>query len=128
MKKIILLLIFTLSAVIISSSSFSEWKRTFIIGKGLATYYIDFDRVRKNDGYVYWWSLIDFTKAINGNLSMMGYNQGDCKMFRQKLLSLVSYKENMGKGAGKTTEGSKKWEYPQPNTANENILRRLCVN
>ena len=57
---------------------------------------------------------------------MMGYNQGDCKMYRVKLLSLMVYKKNMGRGEGERHSGTNIWKYPIPNSANENSLKRLC--
>ena len=109
-----------------SSKSFSKWTKTFIIGKGAAIHYMDFDSFRKKNGYVYWWSLVDFAKPKKGILSMMGYNQGDCKMYRRKVLSIVTYKKNMGRGASNTYDGDDKWIYPRPKTAHQDALKRLC--
>ena len=126
MNNLIRILIIILSVVMFSSKSFSKWTETFMIGKGEAIHYIDFDRIRKKNGYVYWWSLIDFSKPNKGILSIMGYAQGDCKMYRRKVLSIVTYKKNMGRGTSKTYDGDDKWIYPRPKTAHEDALKRLC--
>ena len=58
-----LLLIFTLlvSTVFFSSPSYSEWTRMRGNASGM-NFYLDFGRIRKIDGYVYWYDLIDLFK------------------------------------------------------------------
>ena len=70
--------------------------------------------------------MIDLKKPNNAFFSMMGYNQGDCKMYRVKLLSLMVYKKNMGRGEGERHSRTNIWKYPIPNSANENSLKKLC--
>ena len=65
------------------------------------TYYVDFDRIIKVDGYVYYWFLGDYLKPTKlGILSFRVYSQGDCKLFRFKSLSYSFHKEPMGGGTG----------------------------
>ena len=65
------------------------------------TFYVDFDRMRTNGSYVYYWQLSDFLEPINyGVLSDKVYNQGDCNMFRYKKLSKSYFKQPMGEGSG----------------------------
>jgi hypothetical protein len=46
------------------------------------THYVDFERIKKHDGYVYWWDLTDLLKPNEyGILSGKAYKQGDCKSF-----------------------------------------------
>ena len=66
------------------------------------------------------------SKPHKGVLSIMGYAQGDCKKYRRKVLSLVTYEKNMGKGTSKSYDGDNKWIYPRPKTAHEDALIRLC--
>ena len=64
-------------------------------------FYVDFERIRKHGGYVYWWDLSDLLKPTEtGMSSAKVYRQGDCKLFRYKSLSFSSYKEPMGGGTG----------------------------
>jgi len=85
MKKLILILLF--STVMFSSSSYAEWTKVNESVDG-DTSYVDFERMRKHDGYVYWWELADYLKPTStGTLSVKVYNQGDCKLFRYKILS-----------------------------------------
>jgi hypothetical protein len=117
------LLIFTL---MFSTSSYAEWTKVAKTVNGV-TFYVDFERIRKHGGYVHWWTLSDYSKpTIHGDLSHRNYQQGDCKLFRHKLLSWSFHKEPMGGGAdsgGRVVSG---WKYPPPNSADEVILKRVC--
>ena len=94
------------------------------------TYYVDFQRIRKHDSYVYWWVLTDFLKPDeDGDLSYKAYHQGDCKLFRYKYLSVSRYKEPMGSGSGfnvPTASLPKDWNYPSPKSSIEIILKAIC--
>ncbi len=92
------------------------------------TAYVDFERIRKHDGYVYWWELIDLLKPDeDGDLSSKTYIQGDCKKFRYKTLSYSFHKEPMGGGTGDVQESVKKgWKYPTPDSSGEIILKTVC--
>ena len=68
MKKLLFLstLIFT---VMFSSTSFADWTKVL---KGVEgnTCYVDFYRIRKHGGYVYWWELVEYLKPNKyGSLS-----------------------------------------------------------
>ena len=93
-----------------------------------ATYYVDFDRVRKVDGYVYYWMLVDYLKPKKfGDLSGKLYKQGDCKLFRDKILSASFHPEPMGKGIGENLNPKNpEWEYPPPHSAGEVTLKSVC--
>ena len=92
------------------------------------TYYVDFDRIRTNGGYVYFWELQDLLKPDeDGDLSYKGYMQGDCEMFRVKTLSGIFYKQPMGEGSGKRyTSSNPEWIYLPPNSTGEEILKQVC--
>ena len=76
MRKLTLItLVFTL---MFSSTSFAEWTKVGESVKG-NTFYVDFERIRKHGGYVYWWDLSDLLEPDKyGGLSAKMYNQGDC--------------------------------------------------
>ncbi len=116
-------LVFT---VMFSSTSFGEWTE---LDKGVSgdTYYVDFERIRKHNGYVYWWQLRDYLKPYQGVLSTKMYHQSDCKLFRYKILSFSFHKEPMGGGTGRVQEPIQKgWKYPNPDSINEFILKSVC--
>jgi hypothetical protein len=124
-----LLLIFTLifSTLMFSSPSYAKWTKVSKNVKG-NTYYVDLERIRKHDGYVYWWQLGDYLKPTKyGDLSSKTYNQVDCKLFRFKSLSYSFHKEPMGGGTGVMDNvPDKEWRYPSPNSVNEIILKSVC--
>ena len=95
-----------------------------------STFYVDFDRIRKHDGYVYYWELRNSLKpSPTGLLSGKVYSQVDCKLFRFKFLSYSFHKEPMGGGIGDTEKPvgeNGDWQYPTPNSSNEDILKQVC--
>ena len=93
------------------------------------TFYIDFERIRKVDGYVYWWDLSDFPKPVMRRyLSSTIYYQGDCKLFRVKGLSVVIHKQPMGRDVGEVTNyKNPEWKYTPPNSVIERTLKAVCV-
>ena len=124
-----LLTIFTLVfTMMFSSTSFAEWTEVSKNERG-DTQYVDFERVRKVDGHVYFWLLNDFLKPITDMklLSSKTYRQVDCKSFGFKNLSYVYHKESMGRDNGESAESvNKDWRYPQPNTVDEFLVKLVC--
>ena len=92
------------------------------------TFYVDFERIRKHEGYVYFWVLLDYLKPDQlGDLSSTDYFQGDCKLMGLKFLSSSRHKEPMGRGTGETdNKPDKEWRYPPPNSSIEFILKSVC--
>ena len=108
--------------------SYGEWTK---VSEGIRgdTTYVDFDRIEKHGGYIYWWSLTDYVKASpTGTWSNQMYSQGDCKVFRFKTLSFSFYKERMGGGTvhNVVEPQNKCWSSPVPNTKGETILKAVC--
>ena len=126
MHRVTLILTFLLS-LMFSSPSYSEWTW---LGEGVngTTFYVDFERIRKHGGSVYYWILSDLSKPINnGSLSGQLYAEGDCKLFRLKDLSYSFHSQPMGRGTGVANiSKNPKWYYPSPNSVNETILKSVC--
>ena len=122
-----LLTIFTLVfTLMFSSTSFADWTKVDVGANG-NTNYVDFERIRKVDGFVYFWDLSDYLKPYEtGMLSTKIYYQGDCKLFRFKGLSYSFHKEPMGGGTGRVVEPDENWKYPPPNSVSETILKSVC--
>ena len=127
MKKLILIFTLLFSTVMLSSPSYAEWTKVNKDADG-NTNYIDFEGLRKIDGYVYWWILSDILHpTLQGHLSSRTYNQGDCKLFRVKYLSWAFHIEPMGGGAGGSGGPiNPEWNYPPPNSAMESMLKAVC--
>ena len=119
-------LVFT---VMFSSTSFAGWTKVSSNMGKQNTYFVDFERIRKVDGFVYFWTLSDYSKPLEGTLSTKIHWQGDCKLLRNKVLSFSSHKEPMGGGTGENLSIPKKhkdWQYPPPNSVSEFILKSVC--
>ena len=127
MKKIISILTVFLSFFLFPQTSLSEWTLVVENLDNGGKYYVDFDRIRQKNGYVYYWSLGDFKKPIMDNyISSKVYEMGDCEIFRKKILTFSVYEGRMGQGKSETFESSGKWEYPEPGSTIETTLRSVC--
>ncbi len=131
MKNIVLIFTLLVSAGILPSA-YAEW--TKVSKNRKATYYIDFNKVREVDGYLFYWILGDYPKRTkNGDLSGMAYQQTDCKLFRYKVIHVKFYKEPMGNLGDRDSikhhvpNGDEaEWEYPDPRSSVEHTLRTVC--
>ena len=127
MKKLAILVVLIFSLVF-SSTSFAKWKKVTSDLEG-NTYYVDFERIRKQGGYVYFWTLSDFFRPTRqGYLSWEFYSQGDCKMFRYKSLNSSYYVGPLGFGPSfNNNKPDRDWKYPPPNNVMEEILKLVCL-
>ena len=124
--KTINLLITLAIAISFSFKSYADWTKVSE-GAGEDTFYVDFERIKRNDGFTYFWRLVDHSEPIQGYLSSKVCIQGDCKLFRLKYLSLSYHKKPMGGGFGDTqTYKNPAWAYPPPNSSIEYILKLVC--
>ena len=116
-------LVFT---VMFSSTSFGGWTK---VGSGTtygSAFYLDLERIRKVDGYIYFWMLIDLKEPVQRYLSIQYYKKGDCRVFRSKNMSSTYYPRRMGKGTGETFNAPEQWTYPKPGTSYEGVLKAVC--
>ena len=91
MKKLLLIFTLLFSTLMFSTPSYAEWTK---VGANVSgdTFYVDFERIRKHGGYAYYWSLGDYLKPTkNERLSDKSYRQGDCKLFRERILWLLLF-------------------------------------
>ena len=125
-RKITLGITLLFSTLMFASPAYADWEEIGESDSG--TYYVDFDRIRKNGEYVYYWDLSDLLKPDeDGDLSGKVYNQGDCKVLRYKRLSYSFHKQPMGEGSGNAdSPPNPEWMYPPPNTPIEIMLKRVC--
>jgi hypothetical protein len=123
-KSIILTLLFFVMSSSPSSAGWTEVNET-VDG---STVYVDFERITKQDGYVYWWQLLNYKKiSIHGHLSVGANFQGDCRQYRFKSLSFSYHKEPMLEGVGKFQEPEKKgWRESPPASVMEQTLKAVC--
>lgn len=125
--KTFLTILSVLFTVMFSPPSYAEWTK---VSKNYAvTVYVDFERIRKVDGYVYSWVLADYVKPQLGKLSGKTFQQIDCKIFRFKILSFTVHTDPMGGGPGDTQSVPKRhqsWKYPSPDATEEQVLKAIC--
>ena len=110
-----------------SYSVFAEWTYVTQSSGGSGGYiYLDVERVKKHDGYVYFWVLTDFIEPFQGDLSVKTYTQADCNIFRYQYLTHNFFKEPMGMGDYDVVQSDDNWRYPSPNTVFEEVLKFAC--
>ena len=125
MRKLLTLTVLVLT--VLSTPVFADWTKLGVNVDG-NTNYVDFERIRKHGGYVYYWILWDLLKPTKfGHFSVKMSHQGDCKLFRMKYLSGFGHKEPMGRGTGlMENRPDKEWRFPPPNSPIETILKSVC--
>ncbi|ALE02667.1 surface-adhesin E family protein [Candidatus Pseudothioglobus singularis] len=110
MKKLLVLLF----SLLLSFNSHAEW---FRVGESTAGYvaYYEIDTVKEHGGYVYYWVMLDYLiPTEDGDMSASRYLQGECEVGRVKTLSMIFYKQPMGKGESETYNPPPEWDYPAP--------------
>jgi len=125
-KKLALFIGLFVSAAI-SSPTFADWARIAENTTG-NTFYVDFQKIRQTDGYVYFWLLNDYgSESEWGYLSSTAYVQGDCNLFRYKNLTWSIYKQPMGVGDNPASiKPPDEWLHPSSNQSDEIILEIIC--
>ena len=91
--------------------------------------YIDFDNVWKDNGYIYYWTLLDYSKPEyeTDTLSMKLYNRADCLSFKYEILVLLNYKKPMAQGKGQKDALKGGWYYPKKKSLLGRNLQSLCI-
>ena len=117
-----------LFSILISLKSYGELIE--VSSSDSSTVYIFNDSIRVHNGNIFWWELNDYVRVDSvGNLSNQMYKEGDCGIYRHRILSFVFYKQSMGNGDGETSAPVGKngdWKYPSPGTLAANSLRYAC--
>ena len=97
-----------------SSPSFADWERVTGNVSG-DVFYVDFERIKKNRGYVYSWGLLDRLKPTrHGDLSSKSLYEVDCNIpIKKRSIARTYYTQQMGVGVPSTTDnGTTEWRYP----------------
>ena len=97
--------VFTL---MLSSTSFAEWTEVSSNMGEQNTYFVDFERIRKHDGFVYFWSMSNYPIPIKGVSSEINLRQGDCKLFRYKIIDGSFYNKPIDKRKKESKHKSKR--------------------
>jgi hypothetical protein len=75
MKKLTLIFTLVFSTVMFSSPSYSKWTKVDETANG-NTYYVDFERIRKVDGYVYFWRMENWLEPTKDRLDVRILSDG----------------------------------------------------
>ena len=112
-----------------SAASWAEW--TEVVSAGGTKTYVDFERIRKANGLVYYWAIQDrLEPSPNGALSYKTYYKVDCETLRHWELSFTTYKLPMAEGDGHTVppDPDPQWDYAQPQSVLEATLEAVCAH
>ena len=128
MKVVIYIIIFFLT----SFPCYSRWQK--IHEYKIFTEYFEVDSIKKINDIIFIWSLTDYKEPQkNGNLSTKYYSMYDCIEKKYKVLSIIEYKTNMGKGRNFrytkniTNESSdENWIYPSKDSTDYIKINSIC--
>ncbi|OUV99610.1 MAG: hypothetical protein CBD16_07860 [Betaproteobacteria bacterium TMED156] len=117
---------------LISFPCYSKWEK--VHEDKVFTEYFELATVKKINEIIYIWSLKDYKEQQkNGSLSTKYYSMYDCNQMRYKVLSIIEYKTNMGKGRdfrytrNITNELSDaNWIYPSLDNADYIKINTIC--
>jgi hypothetical protein len=117
-----------ISAAFYSSPSLAGWEN---LGETTAgdTFYVNFETIKKNNGYVYYWFLIDYLRPNKWNdMSSKTLMEADCNIPQKERKIYATYHtQPMGNGEPSTVSPEKReWRYPSPNTMEELKLKIVC--
>ncbi len=109
--------------------SYAEWKYLLKTSRG-DVHYIDFNSLKREGDYIYFWSLRDYAKMDKwGDLSSKKYLKVDCKNSKFKFLSDSYHDRQMGKGipVDVSTEPDKNWTDINSNSVIAFFFQNLCI-
>lgn len=123
MKKLILVLTLILSI----SPAYAEWVKYSTTDDSETSLFLDPNTIRRNGNSVLIWTLQDFKKVKNGDLSMKLRVKIECKEETVQIISLVAHSENMGKGKITVSgSGKGKPQYIVPDSSGEELWKLAC--
>ena len=124
MKKLLVLLI----SLFISFNSFGEW--SFVAKGKIDEFYVDFDKLSKKGGNVYFWQLTNFPSPpyAKGKSSVELYEVNCNPPIKSRQRAMYFYNSTMGQGSpvtdGSTNTGP--WEYDIPGSIGEKLSEAVC--
>jgi len=127
MKKIFLVLF----SLLISFNSYGEWVLAACdteCNKNGNKFYVDKDTIKKKNGHIYYWQLVDYHKPLGRFMSSVAFHEGDCSLNRHRKVSHKFYIKPMGNGKPipaniKTNEP---WTYNSPDSVGILIIKYAC--
>ena len=82
----------------------------------------------ENDGYVYFWYLVNFQKnTLPGLGSMKSFEELSCNApIKIRSLSSSWHIKEWGEGTPKVSTGEGKWKYPPPESVINELVKNTC--
>ena len=92
---------------------------------------MDLERIKKRDGKIYFWELVDFLKPVDGTFSIMHYDEAECGSLKYRFLKTTWHTKPMGEGKSHqtfTNLSDGMWDYPSRNSLKERVLNVVCYH
>lgn len=123
MKQLFLALVM----VAVSGGAWAQWVKVSETDSGTVIY-VDPSTIRKNGNLRRYWGLHDLARADkDGDLSLRGLVEVDCKEERRRSLQEDWFRGPMG--SGERSGGSNRlgeWTYVAPGTSGETVMKFVC--
>tara|TARA_B100001057_G_scaffold472119_1_gene535089 strand:+ start:588 stop:980 length:393 start_codon:yes stop_codon:yes gene_type:complete len=129
MKNLLKKLSFVLIVLtLFPSTSFAEfnWKR---VGENTSgtVFYVDKSSVKRMGNTIYFFSMMDYAKPVDGILSTKIYQEGNCSDYSFRYLKDFYYDQPMGNGSVvHQIDEVGKWTANIPGSLNETVFDFLC--
>jgi hypothetical protein len=127
MKKLLLLLF----SLIFSFNSYGQWLWSTVDVNG-NKHYLDITNIEEDEnGYFYYWEMINYTNPTDKYLSIATYRVADCDEYRTKDLTFNGYTQEMAEGEPETIDLTKlgeDWKVLDKNSYAGFNLLFICKN
>ena len=129
MKKLLFTILFLF---VLNSNCKAEWTLVSIGEDTKNNIYLDFERIKKVDGNIYFLYLQNFPESQEFKFgtvwSSLSYAEADCKIHRFNNIEDHAYDQRMAKGLHlKQFKPKKKnWKNPVPNSLYDSLLKAVC--
>ena len=99
--------------ILFSINGFAHnWKK---VVEDIDSFYVDVDNIKKRNGLVYYWMLVNFLEPWSDETnSMISKHKVDCVEEKQTLLNSTSYSQQMGKGRKLFEQTPNRIMHPKP--------------
>ena len=128
MKNFSKLSFFLIILILFPLKSFAEfnWKRVGENTDG-TVFYVDKNSLKRNGNRIYFFSMMDYAKPIDGILSTRIYQEGNCSNYSFRYLKDFYYDQPMGNGSiVAQIDEMGEWVANIPGSLNESVFEYLC--
>ena len=123
--KIILLT----TLLLFSVNGFAQNWKFVVQSEDGPSYYVDVDNIKKHNGLVYYWRLVDLIESTEyGGYSVIVKYKVNCVEEKQFRLNSTYYSQSMGEGRITDEFTPNKLLYPKPITIGYSVVKFVCKN